>query len=526
MGTPAQGAQQAILDGFTQARDHKQALSDAERQTQLASLSQAGLSPEAMQKSIRLLYQDDPSALRQHVGNLVRRISGQDPAPDPAAARGQQIDAIAATGTTPEQRAATAEQQKFDQAAKLQQLKNAGVQQKSAGTRPVPGYSEAVNLETARSLGSKGQSYVGADGKEIDLSALPDGVVLVPVFQGGGGSYWTVATDRGRYQTAGNQRLFEPAVGGPNPNAPSIGAARVPTARSSTTTDPFGITSTTNATTTPMGAPAPGGGQGAPQAAPVQGGARPRLAPRQGAPRQVAAAQPAGQLDADGHIPAGVANPMLSEAANQLLDGMDIGKLNIPQRDKQAAAQLASKYGWAQGGFTPRELTQVKESQSLIADLSSDPKNLSVYSSNPIKRALVASLIRTPKESGFFDSAKSAIAAGTLAESDLKFIQNYRQLIGRIQGLAQLTRGSGRSAEAAVNRMIGELPDPTIVNSPELARNGFRLVQQEIDIALKGAAPKSQQTAVAGAGARKVGEKKTFKNGKTGVWDGTGWVAQ
>jgi hypothetical protein len=28
------------------------------------------------------------------------------------------------------------------------------------------------------------------------------------------------------------------------------------------------------------------------------------------------------------------------------------------------------------------------------------------------------------------------------------------------------------------------------------------------------------------SGGRAFGEKKTFANGKTGVWDGTGWVAQ
>jgi hypothetical protein len=37
-------------------------------------------------------------------------------------------------------------------------------------------------------------------------------------------------------------------------------------------------------------------------------------------------------------------------------------------------------------------------------------------------------------------------------------------------------------------------------------------------------APKAQGGATGGA--HKVGEKKKFPNGKTGEWDGQGWVAQ
>lgn len=49
---------------------------DAERQAQLANLVQSGLSPEDTQKGIALLYQKDPSKLKEHVQNLASRLTG------------------------------------------------------------------------------------------------------------------------------------------------------------------------------------------------------------------------------------------------------------------------------------------------------------------------------------------------------------------------------------------------------------------------------------------------------------------
>jgi hypothetical protein len=125
-------------------------------------------------------------------------------------------------------------------AIELQKLKNDAVTQKGGSTRPVPYYAGAVNLKTAASMADQGVQFQGADGAAYDLSKLPENSVLIPVYEGGGKSYWSVATDKGRYETAGNQRLIEPSVGGPNPEAPSIGPVRVPTTSTSTATAPGG----------------------------------------------------------------------------------------------------------------------------------------------------------------------------------------------------------------------------------------------------------------------------------------------
>lgn len=150
-------------------------------------------------------------------------------------------------GQTP---AALGEAQKSADAQKLQELRNAGAQQKGANTRPVPYYAGAVNLDTANSMSQQGVQFNGEDGEPYELSQIPKGSVLIPVYLGGGKSYWSIATDKGRYETANNQRMLQPSVGGPNPEAPSIGAVRVPTSAVSTQTSPGGAQVVTGTRTT------------------------------------------------------------------------------------------------------------------------------------------------------------------------------------------------------------------------------------------------------------------------------------
>jgi hypothetical protein len=136
--------------------------------------------------------------------------------------------------------AMTPEGMKAAEAYRLQVLKNEGAAQRGGSARPVPYYPGAVNLKTASSMLDQGIQFNGEDGNPLDVSKIPEGSVLIPVYLGGGKSYWTVGTDKGRYETAGNQRLLEPAVGGPNPEAPSLGPVRVPSSTTRTQTAPGG----------------------------------------------------------------------------------------------------------------------------------------------------------------------------------------------------------------------------------------------------------------------------------------------
>jgi hypothetical protein len=136
--------------------------------------------------------------------------------------------------------ALTPEGRKEAEDYRLQILRNEGAAAKGSSSRPVPYYAGAMNLKTASSMADQGVQFSGEDGNPIDLSKLPEGSVLIPVYLGGGKSYWTVGTDKGRYETAGNQRMLEPSVGGPNPEAPSLGPVRVPTSTTRTQTAPGG----------------------------------------------------------------------------------------------------------------------------------------------------------------------------------------------------------------------------------------------------------------------------------------------
>jgi hypothetical protein len=154
--------------------------------------------------------------------------------------------------------AMTPEGIKAAEAYRLQELKNQGIAERGSSSRPVPYYAGAMNLNTASAMVDQGVTFSGEDGKPIDLSKLPEGSILIPVYLGGGRSYWSVGTDKGRYETAGNQRLLEPSVGGPNPEAPSLGPVRVPTDTTRTATAPGGgqvVTGTTH--TAPEGIAAP-----------------------------------------------------------------------------------------------------------------------------------------------------------------------------------------------------------------------------------------------------------------------------
>lgn len=396
-----------------------------------------------------------------------------------------------------------AEQQKGDQAVRAAEARGGNLQPRVIGRTSA---KDAIHAQQVT-----GQKYFTADGDEItadQLRELPDYMALVTV-QRGKDTYYDIVDQRASTVTAGNVVSQKPELGGIAGSATPLGPSKTPTSHTSKTTDPFGVTSTTQSTTTPQTP-----GMTTPPAATPGLKTRPNAQSTPQTPsgpktQQLHAqvrthtrpATQSSQLDANGHIPeTAEPNSNLREAANQLLDGMDINKLNVPARDKQAAAHLASQYGWEQGKFTPREMTQVQESQQLIKSMTDTPGSLDAYNEGALKRGLLAKLIYDYPPKSMSDAAKEAlISKVALTDKDVTFIQNMRQLIGRIQGLAQLTRGSGRPTEQSVKRMMAELPDPRIVSSPEQAKHAFDLINNEIDIATqkpsggKSQGPKTKQ---------------------------------
>jgi hypothetical protein len=298
------------------------------------------------------------------------------------------------------------------------------------------------------------------------------------------------------------------------------------TQTSSTSKDPFGVVTTSNRVTTPMnggqvelgtevdlsGSPQVPGDEGSVQAAPTQTApsgnvgnpntpnSTPNAPPQIQGPghkqlQQVRArtqeAPKAGaqQLDENGHIPESAEpNAMLREAANQLLDGMDINKLNVPAKDKQAAAHVAGKFGWEQGRYTPRELTQFKVATAFLQQFHDSPA-LSVLDSYVSREKIARAM---DPNGGMIDRAIAKNLSGPEAE----FIRFYNAALGTIQGLTTITR-SGRATEASVNRLKAELP--SIMQSASSKDAKLRLEQlfKELSLAVdkdssKGG-PKTQQ---------------------------------
>jgi hypothetical protein len=261
----------------------------------------------------------------------------------------------------------------------------------------------------------------------------------------------------------------------------------------STTTDPFGVSSTTvRKPILPGTASGPAGSAGIPQnAGEARKAASPTNAPRagaQGVPKNAGEARsmvskPA-QLDAQGHIPSTAkVNPQLREAANQLMDGMDLEKMPIPQRDREAAAQLARQYGWkGQGLFNPKEQLLLRESSTFLKKMLNDPGELAIYDLPTEKKAMLIPLLNDPDKEGIFANVGSLIASNAISQKEADALAAYRQLVGTVAGLSQLTKG-GRATEAQIQRLKQELPNIMQTKNSTDAKARLGRLLSEIDIA-------------------------------------------
>lgn len=249
-------------------------------------------------------------------------------------------------------------------------------------------------------------------------------------------------------------------------------------ASQTTTTDPFGVTSTSTRKpifpgAQPSGTPQPGTAQPAAPTAKPAGQQKKELAAKTAKPESGTL-----QVDAEGHVPADAkVNPGVRQAANQLLDGADLTKLALPERDKQAAAQLAEKYGWkGQGLFTPKDQLLLRESETYLNQAMNDP-SLKVLDSAKSRIKLMNALNDKP-------GLASDVLASTwkLSDDEANFLSMYRQLVGTISGLGQLTR-SNRTTEASIKRLMSELPNPREVQSSDQAKTRIQRLQSELAVA-------------------------------------------
>lgn len=250
-------------------------------------------------------------------------------------------------------------------------------------------------------------------------------------------------------------------------------------ARETDTTDPFGVT--TKSVSKPLYSGAKGGEkptgtskQSKPPGEQVQD--------LKGIREKSKIGQP-GKVDEKGHIPESAkVNPQLREAANNLLDGMAVKDLQVPQKDKAAAQELARQYGWkGQGMFTPKDMLLVRESTAILSQLAKDP-SLTVLD-NQMSRQKIQQVLQNAEKRNMFGQALQSWVASQLTEPEQKFVTLYMQAVGRISGLSQLVR-SGRATEAQIERLKAELPNPATTTNSAHALQKLQQIQSEIDIAL------------------------------------------
>lgn len=193
-----------------------------------------------------------------------------------------------------------------------------------------------------------------------------------------------------------------------------------------------------------------------------------------------------GQLDANGHIPSGVANPQVVELANELLDGRDAK--DLPMKGRAPAEALARQYGWEQGTFTPKEKILINEAGAKLAQLRNSP-SLAVLN-NTGSRLRIAQVLQSADKQGFIGRTASALTAGSLSPQEQEFVRDYNAAVGVVSGLAPLTRG-GRPTEASIARLMQEMPSVLQSSSSDDAKQRIDQLLQEIQVAAgtKGTTP-------------------------------------
>jgi hypothetical protein len=232
---------------------------------------------------------------------------------------------------------------------------------------------------------------------------------------------------------------------------------------------------------TPSAAPKPSVGS-------ILGGTKPTTGAKpvtSGAPRPVPPKQQP-QLDANGHIPAGLGNPQVTELANELLDGRDAK--DLPMKARAAAEAMARQFGWEQGTFTPKEKILINEAGAKLKQLKDSP-SLDVLDSTE-SRLKIAQVLESSEKQGFVGRTASALTAGALSQKEQEFVRDYNAAVGVISGLAPLTRG-GRPTEASIHRLMQEMPSVLQSSSSADAKARIDQLLQEVQLAAgtKGTTP-------------------------------------
>jgi hypothetical protein len=285
--------------------------------------------------------------------------------------------------------------------------------------------------------------------------------------------------------------LGEINIAGPKQNSAVVGQATSTLPHTSSTTDPFGLTTTSQRQTVvpPVDTPTPAAPSG-----PVlltRPGSNPgaRLPGTQPAgaavkAKPVSAAAPTAPtgslppLDENGHIPVGVGNDLIRQAANGILDGRDPKEFGNP-KVQTAALALVDKFvpNYSRGAFTPKEKIQFGVAINFLDQLKNS-NSLSVLDSF-VSREKIAHAMKAPEHMNMADR----VIAFNLSPKEAEFVKLFNAARGTVAGLSQITR-SGRATNSQVNTIAQELPNVFQSSSSADARSRVEQLLKEADIAL------------------------------------------
>jgi hypothetical protein len=230
--------------------------------------------------------------------------------------------------------------------------------------------------------------------------------------------------------------------------------------------------------------------------------------------------------DNDGHIPADAqgtdgkpVNPGLREAANQLLDGMDIKEVQLPPRDKEFAAGLARMYGWGRGPYTPRELKQMQNARMFLDKVGSSKAFMRLLDSGTWDRVQASVAEMDASKLGLIPTVVHQLAVTSGSPDQQEYVRLRQAMMGTVSGLSAVVR-SGMPTEATISRLAQEIPDVMAAPNSKDAHERIRNIKAELDLAMRqGVPPPINKSAPSGTLEEKTKQVQKALNGNSDASD-------
>jgi hypothetical protein len=201
------------------------------------------------------------------------------------------------------------------------------------------------------------------------------------------------------------------------------------------------------------------------------------------------------ETDAQGHIPENAVdvsgkpiNPQIREAANQLMDGVDMKDVTLPVKDKPTAEAVARKYGWGRGPYLPRELKQMQNAKQFLDQALNSKAFMKAIDDGFWRKFQTAESEHDASKSGLWDTAAHVLSINNLTPEQQEYLTIRQALMGTVSGLSSVVR-TGKATEATINRLAQEIPDVMSSSNSKMAKEKIGQIKKELEVALAQGVP-------------------------------------